>query len=44
LPGICPVPWRSATRKTRDGPALAFAADQWQAFTARVKAGRFDLA
>jgi Domain of unknown function (DUF397) len=30
--------------KDPDGPALAFAADQWQAFTARVKAGRSDLA
>jgi hypothetical protein len=30
--------------KDPDGPRLAFAADQWQAFTAQVKAGHFDLA
>lgn len=30
--------------KDPDGPRLAFAADQWQAFTVHVKAGHFDLA
>jgi hypothetical protein len=30
--------------KDPDGATLAFAADQWQAFTARVKSGHFDLA
>jgi hypothetical protein len=29
--------------KDPDGPKLAFAADEWQAFTAGVKAGEFDL-
>jgi hypothetical protein len=26
-----------------DGPNLAFAPDEWRAFTAGVKAGKFDL-
>lgn len=30
--------------KDPDGPTLAFAREQWQAFTAQVKVGRFDLA
>jgi Domain of unknown function (DUF397) len=30
--------------KDPDGATLDFAADQWQAFTARVKSGHFDLA
>lgn len=30
--------------KDPDGPRLAFAPDQWQAFTHQVKAGLFDLA
>ena len=30
--------------KDPDGPTLAFAPEQWQSFTAQVKAGRFDLA
>jgi Domain of unknown function (DUF397) len=30
--------------KDQDGPTLAFAADQWEAFTARVKSGHFDQA
>ena len=30
--------------KDPDGPTLAFAPEQWQAFTARVKSGHFDLA
>ena len=30
--------------KDPDGPTLAFAADQWPAFTTRVKSGLFDLA
>ncbi len=30
--------------KDPDGPALAFAPEQWRSFTAQVKAGRFDLA
>lgn len=30
--------------KDPDGPALAFAPEQWQSFTAQVKAGRFDQA
>jgi hypothetical protein len=29
--------------KNPDGPKLAFAPDEWQAFTAGVKAGEFDL-
>jgi hypothetical protein len=30
--------------KDPDGPTLAFAPEQWQSFTAQVKAGHFDLA
>jgi Domain of unknown function (DUF397) len=30
--------------KDPDGPTLAFAGGPWQAFTARVKSGHFDLA
>lgn len=30
--------------KDPDVPTLAFAPEQWQAFTARVKSGHFDLA
>jgi hypothetical protein len=30
--------------KDPDGPTLAFAPEPWQAFTARVKSGHFDLA
>jgi hypothetical protein len=30
--------------KDPDGPTLAFAPEQWQAFTVRVKSGHFDLA
>lgn len=30
--------------KDPDGSALAFAADQWQAFTACMKSGHLDLA
>lgn len=35
-----------AVRDSKDpeGPVLAFAADEWQAFTAAVKAGEFDPA
>jgi hypothetical protein len=29
--------------KNPEGPKLAFAPDEWQAFTAGVKAGEFDL-
>jgi len=29
--------------KDPDGPTLAFAPDQWRAFTDQVKAGAFDL-
>jgi hypothetical protein len=34
-----------AVRDSKDpgGPKLAFAADEWAAFTAGVKAGEFDL-
>lgn len=40
LPGIV------AVRDSKDphGPKLAFAPGQWERFTARVKAGEFDLA
>lgn len=40
------LPSAVAIRDSKDpeGPPLAFAPDQWQAFTARVKAGHFDLA
>ena len=30
--------------KDRNGPALAFTADEWQAFVQGVKRGEFDLA
>ena len=30
--------------KDPDGPRLAFRPEQWQSFTAQVKAGHFDLA
>jgi Domain of unknown function (DUF397) len=30
--------------KDPDGPRLAFSPEDWRAFTASVKAGRFDLA
>jgi hypothetical protein len=30
--------------KDREGPVLAFAPADWQAFTAAVRAGEFDLA
>jgi hypothetical protein len=30
--------------KDPDGPTLAFAPEQWQSFTAQVKAGHFNLA
>lgn len=40
LPGAVAV----RDSKDPDGPTLAFAADQWQAFTARVKSSHFDLA
>jgi len=40
LPGIV------AVRDSKDpgGPKLAFSPEDWRAFTASVKAGRFDLA
>lgn len=40
LPGVVAV----RDSKDPDGPALAFAPDQWRAFTGEVKAGAFDLA
>ena len=40
LPGAVAV----RDSKDPDGPALAFAPEQWQSFTTQVKAGRFDLA
>jgi hypothetical protein len=40
LPGIVAV----RDSKDPDGPRLAFSPDDWRAFTASVKAGRFDLA
>ncbi len=39
LPGVVAV----RDSKDPDGPNLAFAPDQWRAFTAGVKAGKFDL-
>ena len=39
LPGVVAV----RDSKDPDGPNLAFAPDQWQAFTAAVKAGEFGL-
>lgn len=39
LPGIVAV----RDTKDPDGPQLAFAPGEWLAFTARVKAGDFDL-
>jgi Domain of unknown function (DUF397) len=40
------LPGAVAVRDSKDpeGPNLAFAPDQWQVFTAHVKAGHFDLA
>jgi hypothetical protein len=40
LPGVV------AVRDSKDpqGPKLAFTPDEWRAFTARIKAGEFDLA
>jgi Domain of unknown function (DUF397) len=40
------LPGAVAVRDSKDpeGPKLAFAPDQWQVFTAHVKAGHFDLA
>ena len=40
LPGIVAV----RDSKDPDGPALAFSPEDWRAFTASVKAGRFSLA
>lgn len=40
LPGAVTV----RDSKDPDGPNLAFAPAQWQAFTSSVKAGHFDLA
>jgi hypothetical protein len=39
LPGIVAV----RDSKDRGGPALGFAADEWQAFVAGVKRGEFNL-
>jgi Domain of unknown function (DUF397) len=39
LPGAVAV----RDSKDPDGPKLAFAPDEWAAFTAGVKAGEFDL-
>ena len=39
LPGAVAV----RDSKDPDGPKLAFAPDEWRAFTARVRAGDFDL-
>jgi hypothetical protein len=39
LPGIVAV----RDSKDPDGPKLAFAPDEWRAFTAGIKAGQFDL-
>jgi hypothetical protein len=35
--------WAVRDSKDPDGPQLAFAADEWLAFTAGMKAGQFDL-
>jgi hypothetical protein len=40
LPGL--VAMRDS--KDRSGPVLAFSPDEWQAFTAGVRSGEFDLA
>jgi Domain of unknown function (DUF397) len=40
LPGLVAV----RDSKDPDGSALIFAPDEWQAFTADVKTGRFELA
>ena len=40
LPGIVAV----RDSKDPDGPTPVFSPEDWQAFTASVKAGRFDLA
>jgi hypothetical protein len=39
------VPAVVAVRDSKDpgGPVLAFRPDEWQAFTAAIKAGEFDL-
>jgi hypothetical protein len=39
LPGAVAV----RDSKDPDGPRLAFRPEQWQSFTAQVKAGHFDL-
>jgi Domain of unknown function (DUF397) len=39
LPGVVAV----RDSKDPDGPKLAFAPDQWRAFTAGIKAGELDL-
>jgi hypothetical protein len=39
LPGVVAV----RDSKDPDGPKLAFAPDEWLAFTAGVRAGKFDL-
>jgi hypothetical protein len=39
LPGVVAV----RDSKDPDGPKLAFAPDQWRAFTTRIKAGELDL-
>ena len=39
LPGVVAV----RDSKDPEGPKLAFAPDQWRAFTAGIKAGEFDL-
>jgi hypothetical protein len=36
--------WAVRDSKNPGGPKLAFAADEWRAFTAGVEAGEFDLA
>ena len=40
LPGVVAV----RDSKNPGGPVLAFAPDDWQAFTVAIKAGEFDLA
>jgi hypothetical protein len=39
LPGVVAV----RDSKDPDGPKLAFAPDEWRAFTAGIRAGEFDL-
>ena len=39
LPGVVAV----RDSKDPEGPKLAFAPDEWRAFTAGIKAGEFDL-